>query len=324
MTTLDIRQHDALFASRTTPSEWARIAAFRDLPDMLAGVRRHEGSMAPLLTGNAFLNKIATETWRFQILVLALYCHATADPANPRTGLTTANLQAICSRVKLASPGRVTAFLNILKLAGYLSSTRSAADNRVVQLVPTGKFMDVVEAWNMNIFAAIDAAQPAAGLVELAARHPALGREMRTSGAEGLLGGWKPLGPFPEVQQFADCDGGWLTMEHVIGQNIAADGTVTIAPVALNLREIAKRFGGSRSNLLRLLERGLELGLLDEPPRGGAQVVFSSRMVCSYIAFIASFLDNFHRHARIGLGRLQAGAAAPPPSSPHPLKYPPR
>lgn len=306
MIPVDIRQHDALFAGRTSSSEWARIAAFRDLPDFLAGVRRHEGSMAPLLTGNPFLNKVATETWRFQILVFALYLHATADPANPRTGLTAANLQRVCSDLKLASPGRVLAFINILKLARYLTSIRSAADNRVVHLIPTAKFMAVVEAWNTNIFAAIDAARPDASLIALAEQYPGLGREMRISGAEGLMAGWDPLGPFPEVQHFADCDGGWLFMEHVIANWIGADGTVTIVPVSVKMRAIAKGFGGSRSNLLRLLERGHELGLLDQPPCGGANIVFSSRMVCSYFGFIASFLDNFHRHSLIGLDRLRA------------------
>ena len=164
MTAVDHRQHDALFASRTTPSEWARIVEFRDLPNFLEAVRRHEGSMAPLLMGHPFLNKIATETWRFQILVFALFLDATREPTNPRTGLTTANLQAICSRAKLASPGRVSAFLNILKLAGYLSSLRCAADQRVVHLIPTDKLMEVVEAWTVNIFAVIDTALPGAAL----------------------------------------------------------------------------------------------------------------------------------------------------------------
>lgn len=265
--------------------------------------------MAPLLTGNMFLNKIATETWRFQILVFALYLHATADPANPRTGLTVTGLQKICADLNLASPGRVSTFINILKLGRYLSSQRCAADSRVVHLVPTARFMDIVEEWTRNIFAAIDAAQPDAGLVALTATYPALGREMRTSGAEGLIGGWLPLGPFPEVQHFADCDGGWLLMEHIISNWIADDGTVTITPVAINMRDVARRFGGSRSNLLRLLEQGHAMGLLDEPPLGGARIKFSPRMVCSYFGFIASYLDNFRRHALTGLARLQADAA---------------
>jgi hypothetical protein len=303
---IDIRLYDSVFASRTSPEEWNRIAAFRDLPQFLAGVRRHEGTMAPLLTGNMFLNKIATETWRFQMLVFALYLHDTADPANPRSGLTVTALQKICRDLGLASPGRVATFVNILKLGRYLSSVRSVADSRVVHLVPTARFMDIVEEWNRNIFAAIDAAQPDAGLIALTARYPALGRAMRTSGAEGLIGGWLPLGPFPEVQHFADCDGGWLLMEHIIGKWIADDGTVTITPVSINMRDIARRFGGSRSNLLRLLEQGHAMGLLDEAPQGGARVVFSARMVCSYFGFIASYLDNFRRHALKGLARLQA------------------
>jgi DNA-binding transcriptional ArsR family regulator len=115
-----------------------------------------------------------------------------------------------------------------------------------------------------------------------------------------------PIGPFPEVQLFADADGGWMTMEHIISRLIHDDHKVRITPVSLHMREIARRFGGSRTNLLRLLEAGYEQGLLDAPPQDGKYVQFSSRMVCALLAYIASFLGNFHRHAEIGFGRLQA------------------
>jgi hypothetical protein len=305
-TPLDIRQHDALFASRTTPDEWARIAAFRNLPEFLDGVMRHEGAMQPFFAGNRFLNKIVVERWRYQILVFTLYLHITRDPADPRTGLTVANLQKICGQLGLASPGRVYAFLNIMKLGGYLSSERSTIDSRVVHMAPTPRFMTIVEEWNDHIFAAIDAGDPAAGLTALRARHPALGEMMRTSGGRGLLGGWSPLGPFPETDFFASVDGGWSLMEYVVGQMMRQErGVVLLTPVDCQLRSKARDFGGSRTNLLRLLESGYEEGLLAEPPRGGNHVLFSSRMVCSYLGFIASYLSNFQRHAAIGLGQLQ-------------------
>jgi len=121
----DITAHDAHFASRTSAEDWARIMAFRNLPHFLDGARRHEGLMQPFFAYNLILNKVVVEFWRFQLLVFTLYLHSVRDFKDPRTGLTLSNLQKTCSKLALASPGRVYAFLNIMRLGGYLTSVRS-------------------------------------------------------------------------------------------------------------------------------------------------------------------------------------------------------
>jgi hypothetical protein len=302
---IDITEHDTLFASRTTAEDWARILTFRSRPHFLDGVRRHAGVMAPFFAHNLILNKVVAEVWRFQMLVVMLYLDATRDAQDPRTGLTLANMQKHCAQLELASPGRIYAFLNIMKLGGYIRSERSSLDSRVVHMMPTAQFMETVEEWNANIFESIDAAHPQAGLVAKSAQHPALGLGMRTSGAEGLIAGWKPLDPFPEANLFAGVDGGWLLMEHIVAAALQEPGGVRITPVTLNMSAVGKQFGGSRSNLRRLLESAYELGLLDAPPEGGRNVIFSSLMVCSFITFIASFLSYFEDHSAIALGRIE-------------------
>ena len=305
---IDITAHDALFASRTTAEDWARILNFRSRPHFLDGVRRHAGVMAPFFAHNLILNKVVAEVWRFQMLVIMLYLDATRDPHDPRAGLTLANMQKQCAQLALASPGRVYAFLNIMKLGGFIRSVRSPLDSRVVHLHPTAQFMDTVEEWNSNIFASIDAANPEGRLAERAAQYPTLGLGMRISGAEGLIAGWKPLDPFPEAFHFAAVDGGWLLMEHIAAAALHEPNVIRIAPVKLNMGALGKQFGGSRSNLRRLLENAYDLGLLDALPQGGATVVFSSRMLCSFITFIASFLSYFEDHCAIALSRIEMAA----------------
>jgi hypothetical protein len=297
----DMTAHDADFSARMSAQEWALISRFRNLPHFCDGVRRHEGVMAPFFAHNLILSKVVIEVWRFQILVFTLYLHDTRDFADPRTGLTFANLRKICLQLGLASPGRVFAFLNIMKVGGFLTSVRSTLDTRIVHLEPTPQFLTIVEDWNDGIFAAIDAADPAAGLVPLRALHPALGRGMRISGAEELLAGWKPLDAFPEVYHFAAVDGGWSLMEYVVAQAMRDPGQIRIEPVAINLRNAGQQFGGSRSNLRRLLESAYALGLLDAPPQNGMHIVFSSRMVCAYLCFMASFLGHFQVNAQVAL-----------------------
>ncbi|MEO7466349.1 MAG: hypothetical protein ABIV36_04995, partial [Sphingobium limneticum] len=59
-----------------------------------------------------------------------------------------------------------------------------------------------------------------------------------------------------------------------------------------------------RSNLIRTLESGYDLGLLDAPPRGGSHILPSSRMTCAFLAFMASFLGYFQHHTHIALARI--------------------
>ncbi len=305
---VDIGANDELFSRRAPPEEWARIIAFRGRPRFLDGVRRHADAMAPFFAYNFLLNKVVTEIYRFQMLVLTLYLHETYDADDSRSGLTVANLRAACGRLGIASPGRATAFLNIMRVAGYLATAPAGLDRRVVRLVPTPRFMTIVEAWNANVFASIDATAPENRFVELAAQLPQLGTAMRTSGAEGLLAGWDPLGPFPEVLHFGSADGGWQLMEYLSGRAIGHGDVPLIEPIDLNLARTAKQFGGSRSNLIRLLDSAYAHGLLDAPPRLGREVVLSSRMLCAFLTFIASYLDYYEHHTRIGRTRCAGNA----------------
>jgi hypothetical protein len=194
-----------------------------------------------------------------------------------------------------------------MKFAGYLRSQRSELDSRVVHFRPTPFFLRTVEEWNTNIFAAVDAADPRGGLLALQAQYPDLGKGMRTSGAEGLIAGWKALDPFPEVFHFACTDGGWLFLEHIVAQSTQSGDRVVIEAVTLDLNVASNRFGASRSSLRRLLETSYERGLLDAPPQAGKNIILSPLATCSFITFIASFLSYFQDHAAIALARLQAG-----------------
>jgi hypothetical protein len=300
-----IEQHDALFAARAG-ADWDRIVAFRNQPHFLDGARRHEGVMAAFFSNNLILNKVVLEAWRFQMIVFTLYLHATRDPADPRTGLTYGNLARISKQLDLASSGRVYAFLSLMKVGNYIKSERSLTDSRVVHLVPTPHFMAIVEKWNDGIFAAIDAAVGTDRVARARTQFPELGLSMRTSGADGLLAGWKPLDPFPEVAHFANVDGGWMLMEQAVAASLRDPAGLIVAPVAINLRTLGKDFGGSRSNLRRLLESAYDLGLLDAHPKGGAHILLSSRMLCAFLTFIASYLGYFAQHTEIALSKYAA------------------
>ncbi|MFO1035116.1 MAG: hypothetical protein U1E15_14030 [Hyphomicrobiales bacterium] len=235
------------------------------------------------------------------MLVYTLYLHDMFDPAVPGSGLTLSNLQDICKRQQCASPGRVTAILGILRIGGFVRQQSSAGDRRIKHLVPSKKFMDIVEGWNNRIFQIIDAVCPGDNLAETHRSVPHLGRAMRRGGAEGLLKGWKLLDPFPEVNHFVVRDGGWMLLLHCAAEALKQGGENAVALVSVDLAAFGKKFSVSRSHLRRLLESAHELGLLAAPPRNGTHILLSDITVASFLSCMASELGYYRGHALAAL-----------------------
>lgn len=300
----DYAGYDADLSRRTTPEDWRRILVLRDHPDFLQALTRYSELIPPYFSDNVVLNKVVTEAWRFEMLVYALYLADTRDPDNPRSGLTVSNLQKICRQQRCASPGRVFAIIGIMRLGGYLRRIKSTRDSRVVQLEPTEAFMAIVEGWNQRILQIIDAVIPEGRLAGQHVANPRFGREMRSRGALGLLGGFKLLAPFPEVDHFVSRDGGWMLLLTCVAKAMESGGGERLAPVSLDLSTFGARFGVSRSHLRRLLESAHAEGLLDAPPSNGSHIVLSPKLVASFLACMASELEFYRAHA------LAAGAVS--------------
>ena len=203
---------DSELSQRMSTAEWQRIVKFRNHPQFLSALFAYDALMPKHFADNMILNKVVTESARFEMLVYALFLHSTHDPTIADSGLTFARLAQLCIKQKIASRGRVFAILGIMQIGGYLKRYRSKLDNRIVLFEPTEKFMAIVEGWNQIIFRIIGAVYPEDKLAENHKLFPQHGTNMRTNGARELLKGWKLLEPFPEVELFVDSDGGWMLL----------------------------------------------------------------------------------------------------------------
>ncbi len=286
------------------------MRSFRDRPQFLDGVLVYDAMMPALFVNNFIMNKVVPEAWRFQMLVFTLHLYDTRDVARPTSGLTSSNLKRLCAAQGIASPGRVSAFLGVMRLGGHLVRLRSTTDNRVVQLQPTATFVDIVEAWNHAIFTILDTVDPSHNFVGQRTSHDRLGWEMRRGGAETLLAGWRPLDPFPEVAHFIARDGGWVLLTHIVATSLRAHGGTLLEPISIDLPALATQFGISRSQLRELLQSAHGAGLLDAPPRNGSRVLPSPILVCAYLVWLASYLENFQRCTLEALSTLRSGVAS--------------
>jgi hypothetical protein len=284
------------------------MRSFRDQPRFLEGVLVYDTMMPALFINNFIMNKVVPEAWRFQMLVFTLHLYDTRDLWCPTSGLTSSNLKRLCAAQGIASPGRVSAFLGMMRLGGYLVRLGSSSDSRVVQLQPTAAFVTVVEAWNRAIFTILDTVDPSNDFVGHHVAHDRLGWDMRRGGAETLLAGWRPLDPFPEVSHFVSRDGGWVLLTHIVATSLRAHGGKKLEPIAIDLPALGTQFGISRSQLRQLLEAAHAAGLLDAPPRNGSRVLPSSILVCAYLVWLASYLENFRRCTLEALSTLRSGS----------------
>jgi hypothetical protein len=298
---------DDEFAARTTPADWRRIIAMRQTPRFMEALATYGALMPAYFSDNLLLNRVVTEAWRFEMLVYLLYLHDGWNPADPRSGLTVANLQRICAEQDCASRGRVQAIIGLMRVARYLRPAAPEKDRRVTRLEPSEGFIGTVEGWNQRILQIIDSAIPESRLAESHRRHGRFGWRMRWHGAQTLLKGWKLLAPFPEVEHFVTRDGGWMLLLSCVAESLQPGDGQVIAPVSLNLQTFGARFGVSRSHLRRLLESAHGAGLLEAPPRNGAQILMSPRLVAAFLSCMASELGHYRLWAlqaqeELGLG----------------------
>ena len=290
-------EFDLEFSARASKSEWHCILEMRDTPGFVGAVLSYHADLPVRSAGNTILNKVVAESSRYEILAFTLYLYDTRDNSQPRSGLTATNLEKICTAQNSASPGRVRAIISLMWAAGFLKREQSIADSRIVHFEPTAKLMQIVEGWNHEIFRTIDRIFPADNLAQRHLSEPLFGRNMRKSGTEQVLTGWRPFGLFPEVYHFVEHDAGWMLLIHGIGAMMKTGGEKTIAPIAVDLAEFGKKFGVSRSHLRRILETAFDKGLLDAPPRNGSHIMLNRKLVASYFMSMALELQFYRTHA---------------------------
>ena len=273
----------------------------RQRPRFLDGVLAHDAAITLFYSDNLLLNKVVPEAWRFQMLVVTLWLADMRDPADPRTGLTLSHLRKLCAQLGIASGGRVMAFLNLMRMANYMTRSPVQDGRRDIQLEPTPAFDAFVGRYERDIFACLDAIEPDVGFARAFAARPALGNPLRNRSAEVLIAGWEPFVPFPEVRFFMNSDGGWLLLDRIVAARVRQWRAGQDGPSAIDLADFARRYGASRSTLRRLLEKAHAEGLLDLPPKNGRTIAPSHRLVCAYLCWLAAYFEILRGSALMGM-----------------------
>jgi len=211
---------------------------------------------------------IINDLGRLVIGNLALYLHYSRDPADPSSGLSAGRLKALCAAQNVCSKGRAHAVMALMRNAGDLVPATCQVDQRLRLLVPTEKLIKACRQYWEALFrgtavviprrsdaiAALQCEDVLAAFLQVFGGYFCAGMRMFRLG-QGLT---------PFAQRNA-------ALAILLGLLVASEqdgGAGLPATVRTSTAELARRFGVSRPQVMRVLDKAIEASLVERAPDG--------------------------------------------------------
>lgn len=203
------------------------------------------------------INRILNDRGRFLIAFAILHLHFEGIRSGAADTLTSTTLKTLCAGQSICSPGRATALLATMRLAGLVRTVRTS-DGRRRALAPTPEFIALHRARLKRVFAI---AGPL--MTPAQAERSARGLEsdlfvcaIVSAFMEVFLSGFRVFPAGAQLESLSDRDGGMLIICTLIQLPQGSAST------ALSVSELARRFCLSRSHVASILREAEEKNLL--------------------------------------------------------------
>lgn len=298
-----------LFGTTGLPVE--NIAALKARPGFAAACHAFTDGITALYQGNRLLNTLVSDRGRSVIGNLALYLHYDRREDDARSGLTVSRLKTICAEHEICSPGRIEAFLALLRLFGQLEAAPTADDRRVRRLIPTARMLESHrQRWRVA-FAAIGEVLPVGKTALASLEREAFVAALVRHFAEHYLSGIRLLHHSTELKLFAERNAGVMVLFSVLQ---AGDAFPPRRPVTISISDLARRFGVSRVHVRTLLRDAEAEGFLERLQGHESTLLLQPQLIALAENFLATtFLFTAHCAQAalddIGLGSAQPDAA---------------
>jgi hypothetical protein len=201
----------------------------------------------------------------YLLLVCCMRLHHGRDAANPRSGVTLANLREVYSRGgtrNYASDTHLRDMLAWARLRGLLRPAATAADARVRRLEPTELMVDMFRQWvNAFVRAGAVTLPPAAterGLPRADMVCEVLSYRMAAYGVDGFVANES----FPLIQALMQRRHGYHVFLALLADVPAQAGEAGAVTLPLSLSTLAQRFQVARGTIRNTLSLAEESGLL--------------------------------------------------------------
>jgi MarR family len=249
---------------------------------------------------------IINDLGRLVIGNLALYLHYARDPADPSSGLSAGRLKALCVEQKVCSKGRVLAVLALMRNSGDLIPATCQVDQRLRLLVPTERLIIACRQYWEAIFRGTAVVIPRrSDAVAALQREDVLAAFLQVFGGY-FCAGMRMFKLGAGLTSFAQRNAALAILLSLLlasGQNGGADSPVT---VRISIAELARRFGVSRPQVVRVLDNAVEASLVDRSTPDGLEIKVLPRLRSATEDFyVTAFLlcDYYMQIALAQVGR---------------------
>jgi hypothetical protein len=282
------------------------VAALRAHPLLPNAVSAAAGAMVAISRRPP---AIITDLGRLLIGNLALYLHYSRDPADPSSGLSAGRMKELCSEQKVCSKGRALAVMALMRNAGDLVPATCQVDQRLRLLVPTEKLINRCRQYWEAIFRGIAVVIP--GRSDAIA---ALQREAVLAGFQQVFGGYFCAGMRmfkleAGLTPFAQRNAALAILFSLLVASEQDGDAGSPATVRISIAELARRFGVSRPQVVRVLSNAVEACLIERSAPDGLHVTVLPRLrSVTEDFYVTAFLlcDYYMQIAlkRVGRGEL--------------------
>lgn len=266
----------------------AEAAQLRASPTFAAAVREYTVAIARFREAPRLINKLMASETRFRLTAYVFCFAAYYERHGPLGGVTYTQLLELCSQREELTPRTLKTTLTLLKLAGFVKTSRNPSDRRSKSYHPTPRMVDFVKSWMPHAVNALDAVQPEMQRAQMLAHDPDFIRRFAAAAGHAHATGIPLIDRMPEFTCFFGKREGAIPV--VLAVMLSDIGSAPLPSRA----QIAKRFGLSKTQVSNMVAEGTELGFfsVDETGIPGA----TTHLRDSYTRFISIELAFYARH----------------------------
>jgi len=283
------------------------IVALTGHPDFPEAARRSARAAIEMHRSERLVGWILSDRARAVFGHMALYLHATRDEGDPRSGLTASRLKDLAVETGLCSAGRAAAMLGLMRAARLVIAAPGEADRRVKRLLPTERMLDLVRIRTARQFEAVAPLLPEAERALALIHDTGFAYALVRALGDYFTAGFRILAHTPGLSLFAERDSGMIILFSLLLAGEGDGAFPPAGPVPVSIAETARRFGVSRTHVLRLLREAEAAGLLSRSGARGDAIVLHPRVIGSAMNFFAVIFLYLNSAARAALAEFEAG-----------------
>jgi hypothetical protein len=250
---------------------------------------------------------IINDLGRLVIGNLALYLHYSSDPAGPGFGLSAGRMMALCAEQKVCSRGRALASIALMRNAGDLvPAAPCQVHRRLRPLVPTEKLINACREYWEAIFRGMAMVVPRrSNAVAALQSDDILAAFLQVFGGY-FCAGMRMFKPGATLTHFAQRNAALAILFSLLvaSEPEGREGSLVMVPISI--AELARRFGVSRPQVVRVLDEAVEASLVERSGPDGLQITVLPRLrSVTQDFYISAFLlcDHYMQIALDQVGR---------------------